>query len=173
MTTPPSVVSVAELLAIPKTVLHTFRASSHDPDHARLDLELEAACPGTFHVFVRVLFALNENFSVGLRFAAPGAGDTVLLRVNGDHGSHRNPDGGVIGEGPHVHSFQSPVRDQAPGPGTEARWAWPLPPDHLALPTAWRTFCGLIALTSTTKVDRRIVTLYASTAQLPLPTSRP
>ena len=168
MTKPGAPLSVADLLAIPKTVSRTFRISTHDPEHARLDIELAAACLGAFHVYVRVLRALNENFSVGLRFCQPGAGDTVLLRVNGDHGRHRNPDGGMIAEGPHVHSFRFPLRDQAPRPGSEARWAWPLPADHLALPRAWRTFCALVTLTSDAKVDRRIAKLYASSAQLPL-----
>jgi hypothetical protein len=168
VTTPGPSVSVATLLSIPKTIARTFRTATHDPEHARLDLELAATCPGNFHVYVRVLRALSENFSVGLRFSAPGTGETVLLRVNGDHGAHRNPDGGMIAEGPHVHSFRSPQRDQAPRPGADARWAWPLAPDHLALPTAWHTFCVLVALTTDAKVDRKIARLYASLAQLPL-----
>ncbi|MGH7271775.1 MAG: DUF6978 family protein [Polyangiaceae bacterium] len=169
MIQPPPVFSIADLLAVPKTIARTFRVSTQDPENARIDLELEAAYPGSFHVFVRVLHALGENFSMGLRFAAPGAVDTVLLRVNGDHGGHRNPDGGWIEEGPHVHSFRSPARDQPPRPDSQPRWAWPLPPDHLALPTAWSTFCRLTALASDTKVDRKISTLYASSVQLHLP----
>jgi len=168
VTPPDPILSVAELLAVPKTIARSFRVSSQDPEHARLDLAVAAGCPGSFHVYVRVLRALNENFSVGLRFAAPGAGETVLLRVNGDHGAHRNPDGAMIAEGPHVHSFRSPSREQAPRPGADARWAWPLSPDHLALPTAWRTFCSLVALTTDEKVDRKIASLYASSAQLSL-----
>jgi RNA-directed DNA polymerase len=39
--------------------------------------------------------------------------------------AHRNPDGGMIAEGPYVHSFRSPQRELAPRPGTDARWAWP------------------------------------------------
>jgi hypothetical protein len=160
--------SVADLLAIPKTVSRVFRVSTQDAEHARLDIELAAACAGAFHVYVRVLRALNENFSVGLRLVQTGVGDTVLLRVNGDHGGHRNPDGGAIAQGPHVHTFRAPLRDQPPRPGADARWAWPLPADHLALPTAWRTFCALVALTSCAKVDRKVAKLYASSAQLSL-----
>ncbi|MGA2447163.1 MAG: hypothetical protein ABTD50_00650 [Polyangiaceae bacterium] len=173
MTSPDSAASVAELLAIRKTVSRVFRASTRDMEHARLDLELAAECSGRFHVFVRVLRALSENFSVGLRYASAGTGETVLLRVNGDHGSHRNPDGAMILEGPHLHSYRPPLLGQPPRPSAHARWASPLPPDHLALPTAWRTFCGQIALAPDAKVDRTIATLYASLAQLPLPGPSP
>jgi hypothetical protein len=169
MIPPDCAISVADLLAFPKKVSRVFRASTRDIEHARLDLELAAECPGRFHVFVRVLRTLSENFSVGLRYFSAGAGETVLLRVNGDHGSHRNPDGAIILEGPHLHSFRPPLLNEAPRPSTHLRWASPLPPDHVALPAAWRTFCGQIAFIPDSKVDRIIGKLCASLAQLPLP----
>lgn len=160
--------TIASLIAVPKTVHRPFRALSQDPENARLDLELAAATPGRFFVFIRVLRALSENFSIGLRYEEPGLGVLVLLRVNGDHGRHQNPGGSVIPDGPHIHTFRSPARDAPPRPRAEAKWAWPLPADHLALPTAWRTFCGLVSLDSTTKIDKKVGALYASLIQLPL-----
>lgn len=167
MTAPAPTLSIADLVAIPKTVARAFRTSTRDAEHVRLDLELAASCPGTFHVFVRVLRALSESFSIGLRYEAQ-PGDTVLLRVNGDHGRHRNPDGGFLIEGPHVHSFVPPSRDAPPRPAAEARWAWPLPTENLALPRAWSTFQRAVALTSTAEVDRKIARLYTELSQLPL-----
>ena len=166
----PTLPTIADLIATPKAVEKVLRASSECPENVRLDVELESEIDGRFFVFVRVLRALNENFSIGLRYELPGFGAVVLLRVNGDHGGHKNPDGGFILDGPHVHSFRTPLRDAPPRAGAEARWAWPLPAEHLALPTAWRTFCSLISLTSSSKVDKKIRGLYTSTAQLPLGT---
>lgn len=170
MNTPatPTAFTVASLIAMPKAIEKTFRVQAQDPEHARLDLQLSASIAGTFFVFVRVLRALNENFSIGLRYEEAGFGNVVLLRVNGDHGPHRNPDGGRIAEGPHIHTFRSPARDAAPRSGAEAKWAWPLAAEHLALPVAWRTFCSQVCLESDTKVDKKIATLYTSLAQLSL-----
>ena len=170
MATPQTSFTVASLIGVSKVIEKTFRVQSQDQEHARLDLQLSASTAGTFFVFVRVLRALNENFSIGLRYEEAGFGNVVLLRVNGDHGRHRNPDGGIISEGPHIHTFRSPAKDAAPRSGAEAKWAWPLPSEHLALPTAWKTFCGLVSLESTTKVDKKIATLYTSLAQLSLET---
>jgi hypothetical protein len=162
--------TIAALIAAPNGVQKVLPASGENPENIRLDVALKSELDGQFFVFVRVLRALNENFSIGLRYELGGFGSVVLLRVNGDHGGHKNPDGGVISEGPHVHTFRSPQRDRPPRAGAEARWAWPLPADHLALPTAWRTFCGLVALVSNAKVDKKIAALYTSTAQLSLGT---
>jgi hypothetical protein len=139
------------------------------PDaYLRLEIHLEAAAPGQFRVFVRILRALSENFSIGLCYSEPAQADAVILRVNGDHGSHRNPDGGMIAQGPHVHGFRGPRRDAPPQPGAEARWAWPLPPDHLSLPIAWRSFCREASVGSNEKVDKKMVKLHASLSQLAL-----
>jgi hypothetical protein len=148
-----SLPTIADLIAAPKAVKKVLRASGEASENVRLDVALESELDGQFFVFVRVLRALNENFSIGLRYELAGFGNVVLLRVNGDHGGHKNPDGGLIPEGPHVHSFRPPLREAPPRAGAEARWAWPLPADHLALPTAWRTFCDLVSLRSTAKVN--------------------
>lgn len=53
---------------------------------------------------------LPESFSIGVVFRDQGAAN-VLLRVNGDHGTHKNPDGVVV-EGPHVHLPWGPQLDE-------------------------------------------------------------
>jgi hypothetical protein len=163
------VLTVASLIAMPKTIEHLGPLRTKEPDHVRLDIELAAAAPGRFVVFVRVLRALSENFSIGLRYEEAGLCNTVLLRVNGDHGSHRNPDGSYFPEGPHVHTFRNPARELPPRSGAEAKWAWPLPPEHVSLIRAWKTFSSLVFLSEDTKVDKRIYSLYTSLAQLQFP----
>lgn len=160
--------TITALLAAPKTIARTFRVRSQAPEHARLDLELASSIDGTFFVFVRVLRALSENFSIGLRYEERTLGNVVLLRVNGDHGRHRNADGATIAKGPHVHSFRAPMREAPPRPGAEGSvgLAARLEPPRTSCGVA--TFCGLVALESTTKVDTSIAALYSSFAQLPL-----
>jgi hypothetical protein len=160
--------NVASLLAVPKRVERILPLRLKDAEHARFDVALSAPVVGRFVVFVRVLRALNENFSIGLRYEAADFGSTVLFRVNGDHGSHRNPDGSYFSEGPHVHTFRSPARELPPRSGAETKWAWPLEPQNLSLPCAWKTFSSLVFLDQDAKVDKQIQTLYTSLAQLQL-----
>jgi len=129
--------SVADLIARPKTIAAKIRGDGDDPVHARLDLALDSDAPGKFQAFLRELFD-RAPLLVGRR-----RGDAILIRVNGDHGRHRNPDGGLILSGPHVHGFRGPTLELPPRNRAEPRWAWPIAPDHLALPMAWRTFCDL------------------------------
>jgi len=158
--------SIAELIACPKTISKAVQANDDDPKHHRLDLVLKSEAPGKFQSFIRVKRAMKEHFSIGLRYLDDEGAHVVLLRVNGDHGRHRNPDGGLILSGPHVHGFRGPLRELPPQDRVEARWAWPLPADHLALPVAWRTFCSLVHLESERKYDRKVAELYTSWRQL-------
>lgn len=158
--------SIESLIATPKAIAKRIRNKNDDPVHARLDLLLESELPGKFYAFVRVRRALKENFSIGLRYLDGDGGDIVLLRVNGDHGKHRNPDGGILAFGAHVHGFRGPIRELPPRNRGEAKWAWPISPDHLALPVAWRTFCVLAQIESAQKVEREVAKLYTSLSQL-------
>ncbi len=154
--------TIVDLLAATKTVIGKGRRSVLQGS-ARLDFRLKSGLDGRFHAFVRVNERLSEHFSIGLRYEA----DFGHLRVNGDHGAHRNPDGLLITTGPHVHMFRAPARDQAPKDGAEPKWAWPLPPDTVALNVAWRTFRDLASVTSTGDADRKVAAMYAASAQLP------
>jgi len=158
--------SIADLIVRPKTIAAKIRGDGDDPVHARLDLALDSDTPGRFQAFVRVKRVLKENFSIGLRYLDDDGGDAILIRVNGDHGGHRNPDGGVILSGPHVHGFRGPTLELPPRNRAEPRWAWPIAPDHLALPMAWRTFCDLANVRSERKFEREVAKLYTSSRQL-------
>lgn len=159
-------ISIAELIATPKTITETLRNKGNDPVHARLELSLTSEVPGKFQAFLRVKRALQENFSIGLRYFDDDGRDVILFRVNGDHGRHRNPDGGLIASGAHVHGFRGPMRELPPRNGAEARWAWPISPDHLSLMVAWRTFCVLANLESERKFERAVGKLYTPPRQL-------
>ncbi len=98
--------TVKDLLATPKTPDPPTRVRvKSNPSHRAWDLPLIAALEGRFSVYVRVNVSLPEMFSVGIIYTPPKGSTTVLLRVNGDHGTHRNPDGSVV-TGPHVHKPQ-------------------------------------------------------------------
>jgi hypothetical protein len=43
-----------------------------------MDIKLQADVAGTFYVYVRVLRALSENFSIGLRYEEPSWGGVVF-----------------------------------------------------------------------------------------------
>lgn len=161
--------TVAEILSLPKRVVKARVLHTENDADARLDVEVrpsQGAIPGKLIVFLRVPVALHERFSIGLRFSPQNAEPTVLVRVNGDHSGHKDPHGGRIDAGPHLHEFKPPLRSSAPVPGARAKWAWPLPPENLAVPTAWRTFCRRANLASTPLVDAKVRSFYLPMGQL-------
>ena len=136
--------SVGELLELEKWVAGEQpkpRKASH-LGHQGWNIGLEVADPdaGSFTVIVRVNQVLHESFTVGLRYQERGSQALMLLRVNGDHGGHGNPDGSRIESGPHLHAptaaerlLPPPVRDWSTGPPT----ALPLAVEHNNLLVAW------------------------------------
>lgn len=125
--------TIAELIVCPKSNDAVGR-SKHDGTNLRLDAELVAPlAPGSFRIFVRVLRDLNESFSIGLTYrTSPAATDTVLLRLNGDHGTHVNPDRSVVAPGPHVHYFREPLWSAPPRPGAQMKWATAISATYLS-----------------------------------------
>lgn len=161
--------TIEQLVAWPKTVSGTARSRTDDASY-RLDVPLVSSAPGSFRVFVRILRDLAEHFSMGLAYrTAPGAQETVLIRLNGDHGHHKNPDGGQIESGPHLHFFIPPLLLEPPPPGAKHKWAWPLPPEFVSAQLAWPKFCEHASVVSTSKVDRSIRKLYRAAAQTTIP----
>lgn len=59
--------------------------------------------PERFQVFTRQLLKLDEFYSVGLVLL--GSPELNLLRYNGVHAPHTNPDGTVIERVPHIHKL--------------------------------------------------------------------
>ena len=97
-------------------------------------------------VYVRRDTDLAEDFSIGLRYEQPGSRrPIVVLRFNGDHGGHRNPNGTRIDEGPHVHApTVEELRlavDEAEFRPHGPRYATASPPGLAHFPAAWDAFC--------------------------------
>ena len=166
--TEPTPLTIRELLDAPKRVGRVLRTSGQDPEHSRLEIRVDAEVSGHFLVFVRVLRALPENFSFGLRYVAVDAGETVLLRVNGDAHAHKNPDGSFFSATPHIHSFRGAMLLAPPRPEAQTKWAWPISINHIILSNAWAFFCAMTHLTSTKRIDARIRKLRGAPTQLSL-----
>jgi hypothetical protein len=159
--------AVTDLLAIPKYARWPPRRKVKSKFlHRELDIPLDAEADGEFTVFLRLHTRYLEMFSIGLRYATPGQRDVVLIRVNGDHGSHKNPDGTIV-SGPHLHMptvNQDPTELRSKGPATAAS----LDPRCNNLPAAWSKFRELISLSPQAEVDRLVVRLYLVGSQLSL-----
>lgn len=96
---------IAELIACEKHIVGTSTKSlAVRQGNKRRSLTLRASSDDhRFEVFMRQLIALPEEYSVGLVYRTRYAHDPiVLLRFNGDHGYHKNPDRSVI-SGQHIH----------------------------------------------------------------------
>jgi len=100
--------TISDVLQAKKTVLWPARSKVKSPGTQR-DVDLELDCPlagmkGRLVLYVRVNTLLSDLFSIGLRLEMPRAAPSLLVRLNGGHGPHRNPDGSMIEMGqPHIH----------------------------------------------------------------------
>ena len=136
--------TVGELLALPKSVVLPAKPKAKaNQAHREIDLEVQASgAPGHFLVYVRVNVHLAESFSIGLRYHAVGKEASQLLRLNGDHGGHQNPDGSRLEEGPHLHAPTPDEASQEPAQHFEPRMATPVvAAQAISLPDAWLFFC--------------------------------
>lgn len=158
------------LIALPKEIVSVGRWCV-EGGHWRLDAAARSG-DTPFIVFVRVLQKQPENFSIGLTYQNLGRKPTILLRLNGDHGEHANPKGGGhFSSGPHLHAVRAPLRFDPPKPGADCRWAWPMPPECVVLPLAWRAFREQVGLAYHRKMSGHIAELHAKIAQQHLPFS--
>lgn len=118
-------------------------------------LEAELDVPGDLIAFIRVHKSLYENYSIGLLLRSH-----VLVRVNGVHGTHINPDKTRV-TGPHLHLDPPAKLDRPPTSlprGSD--WATPLSPQHSALPQGWLTFCHQVSLAPSDEADDLIQHMY-------------
>lgn len=157
-------VTVGDLLIAPKRVLakHLRRKNKTHPSHLEWNAELESAVIGTFTISVRVNKVLPESFSIVLRFAPEAGAPSVLVRVNGDHGPHKDPDGKVLAGGPHIHAPTAAERALPLKPGQ-----WPqgpqyveaLDPSCLAPRMAWQKMTEAAAIERAPTVEAFMITL--------------
>jgi hypothetical protein len=152
--------TVAQLLCVPKRVRLPERVvtKSHQ-SHRAWDLNLDSDNPGEFSVYVRVNVRLPESFSIGLRYRAERGPLNVILRINGDHGSHTNPDGFIM-DGAHVH-MPNGVQLQAWLPASPwsqgPPFAAPLGVGFLTLVDAWEILATSTSIENTDDVRSTVV----------------
>lgn len=116
--------TIGELLDAPKVLAGSARRKAKSyPGYHDLDIEAQSSSGGRFIVFIRVNAALIESFSIGLRWVGEEVGGLVLLRLNGDHGGHANPDGSRFEEGAHLHAPTTDERLLEAFSGFEPRFA--------------------------------------------------
>lgn len=155
--------SFRELLTIPKEVKATKPRTKTHPGHLRIDLPLHSEFAG-LTAFVRQSTALIESFSIGLLYEVTGREPIIILRVNGDHGRHRNPDGTVF-SGPHVHEPRDIDLDREPWRGFEPKYARTIDGQYRMLGSAWDLFCQLAAVLPNEPVARHLGRIHTQLAQ--------
>jgi hypothetical protein len=126
-------------------------------------IRLDAKTPG-LSAFVTVNVRLAELFSIGLRYDSPDSGTVVVLRVNGDHGRHKNPNGEII-RGPHLHIPDAGALDTRPSAGYRLLFAEPLPPENRILTKAWALFCSRANVLPNENVAKALSRLHTDVAQ--------
>lgn len=153
----------AQLLAVPKTMASTVKPRvASKPGHRGIDVAIMSDMPGTFGAFIRVSARLVEHFSCGLVYEAEGLPVVTVLRVNGDHGGHTNPDGAKV-SGAHIHW---PNDMQAlPAAGDQPQHGEAIDAANNVLPFAWSRFCSVINLVPHQNVARAVSRLHTALAQ--------
>lgn len=167
--------TAADLIALAKRVGLTSRPRvKPNLGHVELTmgLEVDAESPedGAFEVRVRMNRRLSECFSLVLLYRDAEGAIVTLLRVNGSHGGHTNPDGIRI-DGPHVHALGPDDINAGARPDARAKWAFPVDVIHNRIDFAWVLFRQLASIQSTTGIDSKIGKMQTEGAQLALPES--
>ena len=137
--------------------------------NVEVDLAIEWAGggPGRFTTYVRQQTDLMEKFSVGLRWEMPRRGDVHIVRVNGQHGPHQNPDGSVVADCMHAHYWrlaEPPLMDRQP------KWAVALPGNRRCnVAGAWDALCAIANISCDPTIDRVVNDLLKQASQTDLP----
>lgn len=163
------ILTTYELICIAKSVKWPPKPKNKShPSHHECDIEFASAAPGKLVGFVRANSMLSESFTIGLRYHAANLAPSILLRVNGDHGRHPNPDGTEVTSGPHLHTPSYGHLHLPPDPTQREEWAVPLDPSCTHLPAAWRIFCETANVTPDHRIAKLLAAVHASGAQLDL-----
>ncbi len=111
---------------------------------------------------LRVNERLVERFSCILAFEDKGLPTLALLRVNGDHGQHRNPDGSLL-TGPHIH-LPSDL-DAAPDVDSAPDYARVIDQRNAVMTFAWDFFCHTINIQIPNNVAKAVGKLHTALSQ--------
>lgn len=135
--------------------------------HGRLDASLEAECEGDLGVFVRVSLEVPTNFSVGIRYRAPGVSMFPIMRVNGDHGGHTNrDDGSGFENGAHLHIPRERYMDTEVSRRSEAVHATPIRDMPLTVVAAWRILSEEANIEESSEFEEALTALHYRVAQV-------
>ena len=157
---------IESLLDAPKELGKAHQKRKSHAEHEELDFDVTSPVAGRFIVFVRVPVVLVESFSIGLRWVGDDGG-AVLLRLNGDHGTHGNPDGTKVADVAHLHAPTAQERAGDLVAGYEPRFATALT-GCSTLPEAWERFCLEAKLAPGSKAGHIITRLHEQGAQTDL-----
>ncbi|NNB89914.1 hypothetical protein HI292_30700 [Corallococcus exiguus] len=128
---------------------------------------------GRLILYARINTLLPESFSLGLRLEGKGVRTSLLVRLNGWHGPHPNPDKSVIPRNtPHIHipTKQELAGDYAGKVALKAavelqpmmNAALPNPP---AITDVWPFFAEYLKIQSDGRVDDLLAHLSGATPQ--------
>jgi hypothetical protein len=122
--------------------------------------------PGTFSIFVRLNTALPDSFSVGLVYESPTVKPLTILRVNGSHAPHKNPDGSVVPRNTaHIHQPYAEQPAKEVWAGFSADWALQLPP--ITLIQAWDLLLSTAHVTPDQTARNHVLALTSPPVTLP------
>lgn len=113
---------IKDLIACPKNLQGLNPKNKANSKHT--ETEGRAVSADGKHKFViwnRIHIELAENFTWGLRYVTSQGRHIVLVRYNGDHGRHKNPDEKFL-YGAHIHLITAKEIQRGL---TEPEWAKP------------------------------------------------
>jgi hypothetical protein len=151
-----------ELIEVRKEIKVSRKPYLCNGNHS-IDLRVRSEHAG-LSVFVRQSVALVENFSIGLRFEVPGEDVAILLRVNGNHGMHKNPDGTVL-RGPHTHEPLEMHLGLSPWGRYDPKQGRQLDQKCCAIVNGWEVFCQIANVAKNAQVASAITKLHNELAQ--------
>lgn len=114
---------IQELIECQKVITsHPKIKEKSNGQHKESDFELESIDGKyLFSIFIRKHIELIEHFSVGLLFLRRDGNDLVILRYNGNHGTHKNIlTGESFDEGCHIHKLTQEALKAGISPDNQA-----------------------------------------------------
>lgn len=161
--------TIGDVLSVPKTIVSVRQKRKSKLVQRQLDIELSSPLDGRFAAFVRVNTFLMESFSIGLTYTPRKSRTLILVRVNGDHGLHQNPDGTHDCDNkPHLHFPTTEEITRVVPSRFEPKYAKPLEGDARNLADAWGIFLNAANVKTDDKFDRIIAGLHDRGEQLSL-----
>jgi hypothetical protein len=158
--------TISDLLLAKKTVSWPALQKVKSPP-TQLDVDFGLSCSlagltGRLVLYVRVNTLLSDLFSIGLRLEMPRRTPSLIVRLNGGHGPHRNPDGSMISRHqPHIHV---PTAKEMVADYTSKVKLEQADPVQYAQPTsAWPFFENWANITPDPKVATLIAKMCTST----------